>query len=207
MKFAEPLMLLYGACALIIAALCFILTEKRKSRLRKKLLGPAADDPRFVSLSKPKRVFRLILILLALILITLASARPYIRYQEMASGDLSRDVMVIFDVSKSMRAADLPPSRMEQAKYLLRQVIKAFPEDRFGLIPFAGKAFVSCPLTRDHHTLQQCIDQLDYDSVPVGGTNLEQALLAADKSFAASAGEQRVILLLTDGDELTGNTA
>ena len=114
-------------------------------------------------------------------------------------------MLVLFDVSKSMRSTDLPPSRMEQAKYLLREIFTAFPRDRFGIIPFAGTAFLSCPLTADHSALMTATEDLDPSSVPVGGTDLDKALRTAMRAFDGAGGDHRALLLLTDGDQLSGD--
>jgi len=115
--------------------------------------------------------------------------------------------MVIFDVSKSMLATDIAPSRLEHAKFLLRQLVESAPNDRFGLVAFAGKAYLACPLTSDSLAFTQYIDELNTDTVPLGGTNLEAALRVAEQAFKAAAGGNRGILLFTDGDELAGNSA
>ena len=87
----------------------------------------------------------------------------------------------------------------------MREVIAADPGDRFGLIAFAGNAFLSCPLTSDRTALAEYIKELDTDTVPLGGTNIERALRTADRAFSAAEGNNCAVLILTDGDELSGN--
>jgi Ca-activated chloride channel family protein len=96
---------------------------------------------------------------------------------------------------------------MAQAKYLLREIFKAFPHNRFGIVPFAGSAFLSCPLTADHTALNEALEDLSTESVPVGGTNIEKALQTAQKAFAGAEGSHRAVILFTDGDELSGNAS
>lgn len=78
--------------------------------------------------------------------------------------------------------------------------------DRFGIVAFAGRAFLACPLTSDKTTLEQYIDELGPSVIPIGGTNLELPVNIALDAFDAAAGNRR-ILLMTDGDELSGNSA
>ena len=148
MKFVNPLILLLIPALILFGFILAYSMEKRKKLLLAKI-GTAA------TLSRRKRWTKYILLILGTAMLTFAAARPYIRMENVTAEDDSRDVLVLFDVSKSMRAGDLPPSRMEQAKYLLREIFKAFPSDRFGIVPFAGKAFLSCPLTADHQALRR----------------------------------------------------
>lgn len=113
---------------------------------------------------------------------------------------------MLFDVSKSMKATDLAPSRLEHAKFLLRRLVEREGNDRFGLIPFAGTAYLSCPLTSDKVAFNQYIDELDPDAIPLGGTNMEIALSKAVEAFKAAAGGNRAIVIFTDGDELSGDS-
>lgn len=198
MKFVEPLiLLLIPAIILFGFALAYSMEKRKKALLA--VIGTAS------TLSSRKRWMKYTLLISGAVMLVIAAARPYMRMENVTAEDDSRDVLVLFDVSKSMRANDLPPSRMEQAKYLLREVFKAFPGDRFGIVPFAGKAFLSCPLTADHQALAVAVDDLDTSSVPVGGTNLSAALETAKKAFAGSEGDHRAVILLTDGDQLDGD--
>ncbi|MBR7104163.1 MAG: VWA domain-containing protein [Lentisphaeria bacterium] len=190
------------------AALVFILAiragRKRKEQL-KLLLGSASDDPDAVRVSAGARRFRIFLFLLALFFLLAAAARPYWSGRILPYSRQGRDIMVLFDVSKSMLATDTAPSRLEHAKFILRELVKDEPQDRFGLVAFAGTAYTVCPLTSDPVAYSQYIDELSPDLVPVGGTNIEKALAAALRAFKAAGGSNRAIVLFTDGDELEGN--
>ena len=180
--------------------------RKRKEQL-KLLLGGAAEDPDAVLLSKGTRKFRLFLLLVVFLFLAAAAARPYWTSRMVPYSQPGRDIMVLFDVSKSMLATDIAPSRLAHAKFILRELVKGDPQDRFGLVAFAGTAYTVCPLTSDPVAFEQYIDELSPDLVPVGGTNLEQALLAATRAFKAAGGSNRAIVLFTDGDELEGDSA
>ena len=206
MKYAEPyILLLIPAVVIAVVFLCIHAAGKRK-RLLDRLLGSNASDPESLQISYPARRWKYLLYLAATVLIMCGAARPWLKIVPLPFQNSGRDIMILFDVSKSMRATDLPPSRMEQAKFLLREVISALPGDRFGLIAFAGNAFASCPLTSDHTALEEYIKELNTDTVPLGGTDIERALRTAERAFKAAESGHCAVLMLTDGDELTGNS-
>ena len=97
------------------------------------------------------------------------------------------------------------PSRLEHGKWLLKKLTRSNKDANFGMVAFAGKAFLSCPVTGDRVSLEQCIDELACDLVPVGGTNLAEALDTACRALQAAGGSSRDIILITDGEELTGD--
>ena len=205
MKYAEPYILLLVPAVVITLIFFYLWAARRKKQLLDCLLGANADDPDSLHLSRTARLWKFILYLCSAVLILCGAARPYLKKIPVPLKNSGRDIVVIFDVSKSMRATDLPPSRMEQAKFLLRQIVKDSPGDRFALIAFAGNAFLSCPFTADHSAFNEYINDLDTDTVPLGGTNIERALLTAQRAFKGAEESGRAILMLTDGDALSGN--
>lgn len=207
MRFINPYCLLLIPAAGVIAAALFVAAERKKRGLLRQILGERSEDPRAVHLSRAGRAWKHALLIAAMLLFLFAAARPYLRSVPCPTESRGRDILVLFDVSKSMRATDLPPSRMAQAKYLLSELIAAHPGDRFGIVPFAGNAFLSCPLTADRTALREAVDDLSTESVPLGGTDVQKALATAMRAFAGAEGGHRAILLLTDGDELTGKAA
>ena len=206
MKFNDPQIFWWMIPAVMVTVVLAVRAAKSRRRQLKLLLGSGADDPDAVRLSRGIRIFRLILLMLTVMLLLCAAARPYWTSRMIPYSRQGRDVLVLFDVSKSMLAADIAPSRLEHAKFILRELIKNDPQDRFGLIAFAGTAYTVCPLTSDPVAFEQYIDELTPDLVPVGGTNLEKALAAAARAFKAAGGSNRAIILFTDGDELEGES-
>jgi len=126
------------------------------------------------------------------------------------------DLMVALDVSESMRAKDVAPSRLERAKKGVRDLLGKLRGDRVGLVLFAGTGFVQAPLTTDYDALRLFLDAAGPDRVPVPGTNFGGALDAATEAFDAARpasdstarpGEDRarVLLLLSDGENHVGD--
>ncbi|MDD5699250.1 MAG: VWA domain-containing protein [Victivallaceae bacterium] len=191
---------------LVFMGLVFWRARVRRTKVMQLVLGPRAGDAEHVQLSLARRFFRFVLLLLTMLMLIAAVARPTWKLQLIPYQTMGRDLMVLFDVSKSMLAQDVRPSRLAHAKLFLRDLVDQSGPDRFGLVAFAGKAFLECPLTTDKTSFAQYIDELDTESIPLGGTNLQLALETAMKAFDAAEGGNRAIILITDGDELTGNS-
>ena len=190
---------------LVVLALIFYAQERRRRFLS--VLSGKTFDGKMVNVSRAKRMWRNILFLLAVLFGCFAALRPWWGESLVPYTSKGRDVMVVFDVSKSMLATDLAPSRLEHARQLLREVVAKSPGDRFGLIVFAGRAYLECPLTSDSGSFNQYIKEISTSSMPFGGTNVEIAVEVALQALEASEGESRAILLLSDGDSLDGDTS
>ena len=195
---------------LIPAAAVFILTAFFYSRGKRKkllftILGSRSEEPGAVMLSHSMRRNRMILLFLIMTLLIFSWARPYWSQRLTPEMPRGRDIIVLFDVSKSMLSDDVAPSRIEHGKFLLRQLTGSANEDRFGIAAFAGTSYLSCPLTSNRTALNEYIDELNCELVPLGGTNLGSALKRAFEAFKAAEGNHRAIVLITDGDELTGS--
>jgi Ca-activated chloride channel family protein len=119
---------------------------------------------------------------------------------------VGKDIFVAVDLSQSMNATDVQPSRLEKVKYELRELVKSFRSDRIGLIIFSSEAFVQCPLTYDQSALNLFIETLNTGLVPSTGTDfappLRMALskLVADDT-APSQQKSKVIILISDGED------
>ena len=110
------------------------------------------------------------------------------------------DVMVVLDVSKSMLAEDVAPNRLTRARSEIAEMVRQLPEQRVGLIAFAGRATVVCPLTPDHGFFNLVLRGVDVRTVPKGGTRIGEAVRAAVKGFPPGQGA-KLIVLITDGED------
>jgi len=191
---------------LIFMGLMFWYARVRRSKIMRLILGSRANDSEHVQLSLARRLFRFLLLCFGMLMLIMAIARPTWDLQLVPYQSRGRDLMVLFDVSKSMLAQDIRPSRLAHAKLFLRDLVNNTGSDRFGLVAFAGRAFLECPMTTDKASFIQYVDELDTQSIPLGGTNLQLALETAMKAFDAAEGNNRAIILITDGDELSGNS-
>ncbi|MFA6291575.1 MAG: VWA domain-containing protein [Victivallales bacterium] len=193
----------------IMPALVFFsaLAYNRRKKQLEMVLGGRAGNPKFSTLSPGKRMLRNILLGTAVIFMVLAAARPSWGTKILPYSGKGRDLLIVLDVSKSMMSQDVQPSRLGHAKWFLRELIKECPGDRFGIVAFAGTAFLQCPMTADKTTLFQSIDEMSVDSIPLGGTNIQQAIETSIQAFKAAEGGHRAIILLTDGDEIQGSSS
>ncbi len=140
------------------------------------------------------------------ILIVLAAAEPRSGRRPLSGERSGLDVAVAFDVSRSMLSTDLEPDRLSRATAALRQISGGLESARFSLVPFKGDAILSVPMTEDRSVLDVWIDRLGPGLSSVPGTNLEEALRTARWSFPEGTGRKRVIILISDGESLTGSS-
>ena len=171
MNFVYPQLLWLALPLLLLFAVAGFYAASKRKKMLHLLLGQSASDPAAVQYSPAKRRIRFALLVGVMLLLVGAAARPYRSFRVISQQGFGRDILVLFDVSKSMWATDVAPSRLEHAKYLLRELVGKTGSDRFGFVAFAGRAFLACPLTSDKTTLLQYIDELGPDSIPVGGTD------------------------------------
>lgn len=178
--------------------------RRRRGRLRL-LANPEMIARLSQNVSNRKRWLRNALFTAGLFFLLIAAAGPWWGERLTPYPGQSRDILIAIDVSRSMLAVDAEPSRLMHAKWLAREIISNMQGDRFGIIAFAGDAFLECPLTRDRHTLFSFLEDIDTDTMPVGGTNIAAALGTARDAFESAEGAHKAVFLITDGDELQGN--
>ncbi len=122
--------------------------------------------------------------------------------------DVSRrgvDIVIALDVSRSMLAEDIKPSRLERAKREITDLLNLMEGDRVALVAFAGTAFVQCPLTMDYSAAAIFLDYLDTDLIPVQGTNLGRVIRTSVNAFTEYKGKSKAIILITDGEGHEGD--
>ncbi len=141
-----------------------------------------------------------LLLALAGALTLAALARPQGAAVAIPEVTRARDVMLALDLSRSMLAGDVAPSRLARARLLLEAFLDALPGERVGLTVFAGTAFVQSPLSSDHEVLRALLDELTPDYLPQGGTDYAAMLRAAREAFAAGGDGERFLVVLSDGE-------
>ncbi|MFA6189000.1 MAG: VWA domain-containing protein [Sulfuricurvum sp.] len=138
------------------------------------------------------------LLLVSLILVIVALARPVLEQKPVTIEQMGSDVIIAVDLSYSMRATDLSPSRLSAAKTLLSDVVHSNAKDRFGVIGFTTSAIILSPLTKDTELLEHLFGSLDESQIITKGTQVMSALeLARKMSYA----KQPLVILLTDGGD------
>jgi Ca-activated chloride channel homolog len=157
------------------------------------------------STSRQRLVMKLVLLLFIVLLMVTALARPQIgtKIEEVKREGV--DIIVALDVSSSMLARDIQPSRLQKAKHEVETFIDRLRGDRIGLIAFSGVAFVQCPLTLDYGAAKIFLDVLDPNLIPVPGTALGKAIQKATETFDQRERKHKVLVLITDGEDHEGD--
>jgi Ca-activated chloride channel homolog len=154
---------------------------------------PAESDVRFWI----KLLLREIAIVTGLV--ALAGPRFGTEYEQVIPR--GADLYVLIDVSRSMLADDVPPSRLGRAKADVSSLLNRLQGERVGLIAFAGQAVVKCPLTVDYDSFRRSLEELDPDSAPRGGTAIGDAIRKGLEVFHTNADRDQAMILITDGDD------
>lgn len=151
--------------------------------------------------SRGRQVIKAALAIVALVCVILAMVGPRWGFYWEDVQAKGRDLMICLDVSRSMLAQDVKPDRLERAKQDIRDLIAALPGDRVGLIVFAGKPVLKCPLTIDYGFYRLVLDDVSVTSAPLGGTNIGDAIRMAQESFDDHIKNYKDIILISDGED------
>lgn len=168
------------------------------------LVSPRLQGQLVVGSGETKRWIVFFLRMLAFASLIAALARPQWGFEETETFQKSRSLILAIDTSRSMLAEDLPPNRLERAKLAAKDIVLSLPEDRIGIIAFAGRPFLQAPLTVDHEAVVESIDQLDTEIIPRGGTNLASAVKLAVDTFEEAKLDEGALVLFSDGEALEG---
>jgi len=203
-RFAHPeyLHLLYLLPALVVLYFFYL---KNKKSLLKKFADVRIHHILFGVKSFYKESLKFSFIVLAIAMLILSLARPQIGNRVEEVKQIGIDVYILLDVSASMKAEDLKPSRLEKAKNEIAMLIRKLQGDRIGLIIFAGDAYVQFPLTTDYSAANLFLNTVDVNSIPQQGTAIASAINLAAKSFDTKAATKKVMVLITDGEDHEGD--
>ena len=203
MRFGEPL---YLYMILLIPLLIgFLIWAEKK---RKKLSARFVDASLLSRLVSPRAVgqrrkkIRLLVWGLVFLMIALAQPRWGFQWEDLQQRGV--DIVVALDVSNSMLATDIKPSRLERAKHKVADLLRMLKGDRVGLVAFAGTSFLHCPLTLDYQAAEMFLGALDTDLIPVQGTALGHAINTSINAFSTVEKKSKVIILITDGEDHEG---
>ncbi len=202
-NFANPIWL-WGLLALLPLVLLRLWSHLRAAKRLPGLVSPRLHRQLITGSSQFQRWLSFSFLALSLGFLLLALARPQWGFEETETESEGRNMLIAIDTSRSMLATDLLPNRMLRAKLAAKDILTALPEDRIGLIAFAGRAFLQAPLTVDHDAVAEAIDQLDTDIIPRGGTNLTAAAKIALEAFKESQLEESALVIFSDGEALEG---
>jgi Ca-activated chloride channel family protein len=153
--------------------------------------------------SNGKLVFKFILLMISFSFLVLALAEPQTGSKLEKVHRKGIDLILALDVSNSMLAQDIKPSRIERAKQDISKLIDRLEGDRIGIVIFAGKAFTQLPITTDYTAAKLLLSAVNTHSVPVQGTAIGEAIETAAGSFGQS-NHSKAIIIITDGEDHQG---
>ena len=197
----EHIEYLLALAVLPVLVFLFVIVLRWKNSIVGRIGNPKLVKQLTKSYSPLKFKIKFIVILLALTSIIMAAAN----LQKPGKGEnLSRkgvDIMMVLDVSKSMLADDYKPNRLERAKQFTTRLMDQLPDDRIGLVLFAGRAYMQMPLTTDHAAGRLFLQSANPGAVPTQGTVIGEALKMANTGFNSKEKKFKSIILISDGED------
>jgi len=146
----------------------------------------------------------LVLALVFTLLLT-ALARPQNSNEKVEQTSEGIDIMIAIDVSQSMQIEDFKPNRLAVARKVAHNFIKGRLQDRIGIVVFSGDAFSLVPLTTDYNLLNSYLDELSFEMIETPGTAIGSAIAVVTNRMRLSNAKSKVCILLSDGDNTSGN--
>lgn len=178
-----------------------IYSERRRNRAQLAFADPSMWTKIFPPASRGRFWCKQLCMAGAMVAGLVALARPQFGTEVEQVVPRGSDLYVLIDVSRSMLADDVAPSRLGRAKADVAALVNRLEGERIGLIAFAGQAVVKCPLTIDYDSFRRALSELDPNSAPRGGTAIGDAIRKALEVFQANVQRDQAILLITDGDD------
>ena len=202
-RFADPIYLYLLALIPVLALIRFLTYRNQKKRLNKfgdpKLLRQLMPD---VSRFRPSVKFWMLQGALALLIVMLA--RPQFGTKISNEQRVGIETIIAMDISNSMYAEDIVPSRLDRSKMMVENLVDHFTNDKIGLIVFAGDAFVQLPITSDYVSAKMFLSSIDPSMMATQGTDIARAIDMATHSFTQEEGIGKAIIVITDGEDHEG---
>ena len=202
-RFEDPIYLWLLVLIPVLALIRFISYRNQKRKLRKfgdpKLLKELMPD---VSRFRPSVKFWILLAALALLIMMLA--RPQMGTKISQEKRTGIETIIALDISNSMLAEDIVPSRLDRSKMMVENLVDHFTNDKIGLIVFAGDAFVQLPITSDYVSAKMFLSSIDPSMMATQGTDIAAAINMGMNSFTQEEGIGKAIIVITDGEDHEG---
>lgn len=202
-RFENPEYLYLLALIPVLAVVRFLMAHGHKRKLRRfgdmALLRQLMPD---VSRWRPAVKFWLLQAALALLIVMVA--RPQMGTKVSNEKRTGIETVIVMDISNSMRAEDVEPSRLTRAKMMVENLVDNFTDDKIALIVFAGDAFVQLPITSDYVSAKMFLGDIDPSMIATQGTDLARAIEMASHSFTQQEGVGKAIIVITDGEDHEG---
>ena len=202
-RFEDPIYLYALVLIPLLAVVRFLMVRQQKKRLRKfgdrDLVRQLMPD---VSRFRPLVKFTLLLTALALMIVMIA--RPQFGTKINKEKRTGIETIIAMDISNSMLAEDVAPSRLDRSKMMIENLVDNFSNDKIGLIVFAGDAFIQLPITSDYVSAKMFLSSIDPSMIATQGTDIAKAITMASSSFTQQEGVGKAVIVITDGEDHEG---
>jgi Ca-activated chloride channel family protein len=183
-----------------VAILLWVINEYRRRRALQKLGDPSVVRKLMPEVSGIRPVVKIILQCTAIIFLTILVARPQFGSKVEEVKRQGVEVIIALDVSNSMLAEDIQPSRLERSKQAISRLVESLSNDKIGLIVFAGDAYTQIPVTTDYISAKMFLSAITPDIVPKQGTAIGSAIDLGIRSFSPGTDKSRAMIIITDGE-------
>ena len=202
-RFANPNALYLYILLVVIVGIYLVASRRRKRELDRygssELLAALMPE---VSPLRPALKFWLTFV--ALCFMVLVLARPQFGSKMETIKRQGVETVIALDISTSMLAEDVAPSRLEKSKNVVSKLVDSFTDDKIGLIVFAGEAYIQLPITNDFISAKMFLESIDPSLIERQGTNIKAAIDMATRSFTPREGVGKAIIIITDGENHEG---
>ena len=201
-RFAYPYILILSLPTLALFIWAYIYRSKKRHALR---IGTTSAVKGLASRYYYKILIPDLMILLSMLLLITALARPQIGNTNKDIKKHGIDIMLALDISGSMQLNDFKPNRLEASKAVARDFVKGRTQDRIGLVVFAGESFLQCPLTTDYDIVGELISDMTIVPQSLDGTAIGLAISNCINRLRDTESKSKVVILLTDGENNAGD--
>lgn len=203
LRFEDPIYLWMLLIIPILVLVRFIVWQKRKRNLRK-FGDPSLLKEMMPDVSKYRPTIKFCLLLSAITILIFMIARPQVGSKISHEKREGIEVLIALDISNSMLAQDVIPSRLEKSKLLIEDLVDHFTNDKVGLVVFAGDAFVQLPITSDYVSAKMFLQNISPSLITTQGTDLARAISLSQSCFTQREHIGRAIIVITDGEDHEG---
>ena len=203
LRFEDPIYLWMLLIIPILVLVRFIVWQKRKRNLRK-FGDPSLLKEMMPDVSKYRPTIKFCLLLSAITILIFMIARPQVGSKISHEKREGIEVLIALDISNSMMAQDVIPSRLEKSKLLIEDLVDHFTNDKVGLVVFAGDAFVQLPITNDYVSAKMFLQNINPSLITTQGTDLARAISLSQSCFTQREHIGRAIIVITDGEDHEG---
>ncbi len=205
MRFSNPWWLAAGVLACLVLIWMWHRYDARQHDALAKFVSPHLRRQLTRSISPARRRAHRGLYLAALACLFVALADPLVGYYWERISRRGIDIVFAIDTSRSMSTPDVKPDRLTRAKLAIDDFAGRLDGDAMGIVAFAGRAFLVCPITLDYGAFHETLSAIDTNTIPRGGTNISRAIQQAQAALRRRPGSDKVLILVTDGEDLEGD--